>query len=78
MAKVILTLLLTGRGWLCTEAIQRAPRLFKSVDDIESGDSFPLSVFRVSDGITNDLEEDEYCKDSETANTNVTHSQGIS
>jgi hypothetical protein len=61
---------------LCTEAIQHGP--FESVDDIESGDSFPLSVFGVSDGITNDLEEDEYCKDSETANTNVTHSQGIS
>jgi hypothetical protein len=42
---------------LCTEAIQRASRPFESVDDIESGDSFPLSVFGVSDGITNDLEE---------------------
>jgi hypothetical protein len=44
---------------LCTEAIQRAPRPFESIDDIESGDSFPLSVFRVSDGVTNNLEEDE-------------------
>jgi hypothetical protein len=44
---------------LCTKAIKRAPRPFKSIDDIESGDSFPLSVFGVSDGITNDLKEDE-------------------
>lgn len=44
---------------LCTEAVQRAPRPFKSIDNIESGNSFPLSVFRVSDGITNNLDEDE-------------------
>jgi hypothetical protein len=44
---------------LCTEAIQCAPRPLESVDDIESSDSFPLRVFSVSDGITNDLEKDE-------------------
>jgi hypothetical protein len=44
---------------LCTEAIKRAPRPFESIDDIESGNSFPLSMFGVSDGITNDLDEDE-------------------
>ena len=44
---------------LCTEAIKRAPRPFESIDDIESGNSFPLSMFGVSNGITNDLEEDE-------------------
>ncbi len=44
---------------LCTEAIQRTSRPFESIDDIESGNSFPLSVFGVSDGITNDLDEGE-------------------
>ena len=55
---------------LCTEAIQRAPRPFESVDDIESSDSFSLSMFGVSDGVTNNLDEDE--KEYSTAKT-MTH-----
>ena len=60
---------------LCTKAIQRAPRPFESIHNIESGDSFPLSVFGVSDGITNDLENNE---GKNTTRKNVSHSQGIS
>ena len=43
------------QGRLSTEAIQRAPRPLKSVDDVEGRDSFPLSVFCVGDRITNNL-----------------------
>jgi phage terminase small subunit len=40
---------------LSTKAVQRTSRPLESIDDVESCDSFPLSMFCVSDRITNDL-----------------------
>lgn len=62
------------QGRLSTEAIQRAPRPLKSVDDVEGRDSFPLSVFCVSDRITNDLEE--ILEKDTTRRANFSHSPG--
>jgi hypothetical protein len=38
-----------------TEAVQGTTRPLESVDNIKSGDSFPLSVFCVSHRVANDL-----------------------
>ena len=59
---------------LSTEAIQRAPRPLESVDNIKGRDSFPLSVFCVSDRITNDL--GEVLEKDTMQRINFSHSQG--
>ena|SRR5579863_6926895 len=40
---------------LSTEAVQRTPRPLESVDNVQSGDGFPLGVFCVSHRVANDL-----------------------
>ena len=52
---------LVARGVRClaAEAVQSAALAFQSVDDIHSGDSLPLGVLGVGDGISDDvLKED--------------------
>jgi hypothetical protein len=49
----------TGDGsCLTTETIQGSALSLQSVDHVEGGDSFPLCVFSVGDGITDDTLEE--------------------
>ena len=43
---------------LTAEAVQSAALAFQGVDDIHGGDSLPLSVLRVGNGVTDDVLEE--------------------
>ena len=47
-----------GQRHLTTEAVQSAALAFQSVHNVHGGDSFPLGMLSVSDGITDDVLEE--------------------
>ena len=46
--------------FLTSESIESTSLTLEGIDDIHSGDSFPLGVFSVSDGIPNDVLKEDF------------------